>query len=159
MSFSLFSSSVESSRYELLHPLPLLGDLSRRELGVISALMHDRNYLKGEIIFDEGDDGQALYVILSGRVAIVRENDPRTPLGILEPGQFFGELALLDDSPRMAQARAEENCVLAVLFRGEFAGLMQSHAVIASKISFRLAQELGVRLRRAMAAWGKGDPL
>ncbi len=143
----------------MLHSLPLLADLSKRELAVVNGLMHDRNYLKGEIIFDEGDDGQALYVILSGRVAIVRQQDPQSPLSILERGQFFGELALLDDSPRMAQARAEENCVLAVLFRGEYTGLMESHAVIASKISIRLARELGVRLRRAMAAWGKGDPL
>ena len=159
MRFPFLPSPIKSSRLQLLLSLSLLADLSERELGVINALMHDRDYLKGEIVFDEGDEGQALYVILSGRVAIVRQDNPQTPLAILEPGQFFGELALLDDSPRMAQARAEENCVLSVLFRGEFTGLLETHAVIASKIFARLAQELGVRLRRAMAALGKGDAL
>ena len=157
MRFSFSSSKMKSSRLQLLKSLSLLADLSDRELGIINALMHDRNYLKGEIIFDEGDQGQALYVILSGRVAIVRQNDLQTRLAILEPGQFFGELALLDDSPRMAQARAEEDCVLSVLFRGEFTGLLETHAVIATRIAVRLARELGVRLRNAMAALGRGD--
>jgi len=157
MRFSFSSSKMKSSRLQLLKSLSLLADLSDRELGIINALMHDRNYLKGEIIFDEGDQGQALYVILSGRVAIVRQNDLQTRLAILEPGQFFGELALLDDSPRMAQARAEEDCVLSVLFRGEFTGLLETHAVIATRIAVRLAREMGVRLRNAMAALGRGD--
>ena len=159
MRFSFLPKTIESSRLQLLKSLSLLADLSDRELRIINALRHDRNYLKGEIIFDQGDQGQALYVILSGRVAIVLQDDPQTPLAVLEPGQFFGELALLDDSPRMAQARAEEDCVLSVLFRGEFAGLLETHAVIATRIAVRLARELGVRLRRAMAALGKRDLL
>ena len=157
MRFSFSRKTIEASRLQLLKSLSLLADLSDRELGIINALMHDRSYLKGEIIFDQGDQGQALYVIQSGRVAIVLQDDPGTPLAILEPGQFFGELALLDDSPRMAQARAEEDCVLSVLFRGEFTGLLETHAVIATRIAVRLARELGVRLRHAMAALGKGD--
>lgn len=157
MRLPFLSNSKESPRLQLLHTLTLFADLSGRELGVVDALMHDREYLKGEIVFDEGDDGQALYVILSGSVAIVRQEDPQTPLVILKPGQFFGELALLDDSPRMAQARAEEHCVLSVLFRGEFTNLLDTHALIASKIAVRLARELGVRLRHAMSLRGKVD--
>lgn len=157
MRFPFLPSPKVSPRLQLLQSLSLLADLSGRELGIINALMHDRSYLQGEIVFDEGDDGQALYVILSGQIAIVRQDDPETPLVMLKPGQFFGELALLDNAPRMAQARAQENCVLSVLFRGEFTDLLETHAVIASKIAVRLARELGVRLRLAMAARGKGD--
>ena len=159
MRFPFLPSTIDSPRLQLLQSLSLLADLSAREMRIINSLMHDRNYLKGEIVFDEGDEGQALYAILSGKVAIVRQEDPTTPLVILKPGQFFGELALLDDSPRMAQARAEEDCVLSVLFRGEFAGLLETHAVIASKIAVRLARELGARLRQAMMARGQGDAL
>jgi CRP-like cAMP-binding protein len=54
---------------------------------------------------------------------------------------------LLDDMPRMAQARAETACTLAVMARGEFLGLLETHAVIASKISLQLARHLGQRLR------------
>ena len=164
MSFPFLSQRKESPRLQLLRSLSLLSDLSRRELRVVDGLMHDRQYLKGEIVFDQGDEGQALYVILSGRVAIVqlegvqREAPLALPL-ILESGQFFGELALLDNSPRMAQARAAEDCMMAVLFREEFTELLETHAVIASKIAIRLARELGVRLRSAMLGRGQGDAL
>ena len=148
----------ESPRIRLLRSLSLFSDLRGREARVVAGLMHDRDYLKGEVIFDQGDDGQALYVILSGRVAIIRD-DPEAEVLVLGPGQFFGELALLDDAPRMAQARAHENCKLAVLFRGEFNGLLETHAVIASKVAVRIARELGVRLRAAMITHGHGGTL
>ncbi len=150
MRFPFLRSKQESPRLVLLHGLSLFADLSGREVGVIDSLMHDRSYLKDEIVFDEGEEGQAFYVILSGRVAIVREQDPENPLVILKAGQFFGELALLDDSPRMAQARSQEDCVLAVLSRGDFTGLLETNAVIASKIAVALARDLGARLRQAM---------
>jgi CRP-like cAMP-binding protein len=54
---------------------------------------------------------------------------------------------LLDSAPRAAQARAADNCTLAVFFRGDFLSLMVSHALIASKIALQLARHLGVRLR------------
>lgn len=60
---------------------------------------------------------------------------------------MFGELALLDGTPRSAQARAEEDCVLAVLARADFVGLVETHAVIASKIALQLARALGQKLR------------
>ena len=68
----------------------------------------------------------------------------------LSAGQFFGELALLDDAPRMAQVRAAEDCTLAVFFREDFLGLLQTHAGIASKISLQLARHIGQRLREAV---------
>ena len=65
----------------------------------------------------------------------------------LGPLEFFGELGLLDDWPRSAQARAAAPCELAVLFRGDFERLMASHGRIASQIALQLARHLGVRLR------------
>ena len=62
-------------------------------------------------------------------------------------GVVFGELALLDDEPRAAQARAAEDCVLASLSRGDFESLLDTHAVIASKIALQLARQLGRQLR------------
>ncbi len=159
MRFLFFRSQEDSPRRQLLHTLPLFADLSARELGVVDSLMHDRSYSADEIVFDEGEEGQAFYVILSGQVAIVREQEPANPLVILKPGQFFGELALLDDSPRMAQARAQEDCVLAVLSRADFTGLLDTHALIASKIAVGLARDLGGRLRQAMAVRVMADTL
>jgi CRP-like cAMP-binding protein len=73
----------------------------------------------------------------------------------LAPGSFFGDLALLDNSPRNAQARALDECELAVFFRDDFLGLMDTDAVIGYKISLALARHIGQRLRDWM---GGGRP-
>jgi CRP-like cAMP-binding protein len=72
----------------------------------------------------------------------------------LSAGSFFGDLALLDNSPRNAQARALDNCELAVFFRADFMGLMETDAVIGYKISLALARHIGGRLRD----WMTGKP-
>jgi CRP-like cAMP-binding protein len=68
----------------------------------------------------------------------------------LPNGQFFGELALLDNSPRSAQVRAAEDCTIGVLFREDFLTLLETHATVASKISLQLSRHIGKRLREAI---------
>lgn len=130
--------------------LSLFVDLNHREMKIVDGFMYKRKYLKDEVIFDEGEEGQAIYFILEGRVLICPQGKTERPIATLEQGNFFGELALLDDAPRVAQARAAENSTLAVFFRGDFLGLMDSHAVIASKIALQLARHLGSRLRTSV---------
>jgi CRP-like cAMP-binding protein len=65
---ALFQARKETLRLATLRQLALFAPLSRLELRVVEGLLHERRYLKGEIIFDEGEEGQALYVIISGRV-------------------------------------------------------------------------------------------
>ena len=125
----------------------LFASLSASDLKTVESLTHLRRYLSGEIVFDEGEEGQALYVIVSGTVAICHPGQADQPLADLGPGSFFGELALLDNAPRTAQARASSECELAVLFRGDFERLMDSHARIASRIALQLARNLSQRLR------------
>ena len=138
----------EKPRQEMLHQLPLFATLSRSELAVVDGLLNERSYLQGEIIFDEGEEGQSLYVILSGRVLICHQGQPETGrLTELKVGAEFGELALLDDTPRAAQARAIEDCVLASLSRGDFESLLDTYSMIASKISLQLARQLSRQLR------------
>ena len=141
-------NSQEAPRLATLRQLALFAPLSRREPRVVDGLLHERHYLAGEIVFDEGEEGQAVYVVLSGQVLICRQADPEGGrLAELGPGLVFGELALLDDAPRAAQARAAEDCVLASLSRGDFESLLETHAVIASKIALQLARQLGGQLR------------
>ena len=159
---------------ERLHTLSLFVNLTRAELQIVDGLLHERNYLEGEVIFDEGEEGHAIYIIASGEVLICRQGEADgghpTPPGANVPavshprrrqgdtgfvarlgsGTFFGEMALLDNSPRSAQARAATPCQLIVFFRDDFVGLLDTHARIASKISRQLACHLGTRLR-AMA--------
>lgn len=145
-----FRSRNNTPRQERLRALSLFVDLAPAELAIVDGLLHERDYLRDEVIFDEGEEGQAIYIVLDGGVLICRQGEPETGLfASLGPGTFFGDVALLDDSPRTAQARAAENSRLAVFFRADFLGLMKTHAVIASKISLQLARNMGSRLREA----------
>lgn len=143
----LFPDRTMPKRLRELGRMGLFSTLSKREVRVVDGFMHERNYLRDEIVFDEGEQGEAFYLVLEGQVLICRQGAPERPIATLEPGQFFGELALLDDAPRSAQARAGQDSTLLVLFRGDFLGLMQSHGLIASKIAIQLARHLGARLR------------
>lgn len=137
----------EHPRIGQIRQLGLFSTLNPKELRVIDGLLYERRYLKGEIVFDEGEEGQALYVVLSGRIAIYRQVEGvPTLIAEIPAGVLVGELALLDDAPRTAQARAAEDCVLAALSRAEFQRLMETHAAIASKIALQLARDLGHKL-------------
>ncbi len=153
----LFPDRAVPKRLRELNRMSLFADLTRREIRVVDGFMHERNYLQGEVVFDEGEQGEALYLVLEGQVLICRQGQLDQPIANLGAGQFFGELALLDDAPRSAQARASDDCTLLVLFRGDFLGLMQSHGLIASKIAMQLARHLGARLRASTS--GAARPL
>lgn len=141
----------EPPHLALLRGISLFSELTPGELRTLDSLLHQRNYVKDEIVFDEDEEGQAIYFILKGKVLICRQGRPvEGAIAELGEGQFFGELALLDDAPRMAQVRAADSCVLAVLFREDFLGLLHTHTLIASKISLQLARHIGRRLRRAV---------
>jgi CRP/FNR family transcriptional regulator, cyclic AMP receptor protein len=148
-----FGKKHDSERLNQLSKLFLFETLSHGELKIVNSLLHERDYLKGEIIFDAGEDGQALYIILSGKILICHQGEPVSgKIAELEPGRLFGELALLDNSPRSTQTRALEDTSLAVFFRQDFLGLLDTHAVITSKISLQLAKHIGKRLRETVAS-------
>ncbi len=139
--------SANGARSSRIGMVTLFATLSPRELRVIDGLVHDRHYLKDEVIFDQGEDGQALFVVLSGRVLICRQGEPVAGrIAEISSGSLFGELALLEGAPRGAQARASEDCVLVALSRADFYRLMDTHGAIASKIALQLARDLGQKL-------------
>jgi CRP-like cAMP-binding protein len=153
--FGLFKSPALSPRLLRLKESALFDSLTPLELKIIDRLMHERRYLADEIIFDEGEEGQALYLVMSGRVIISRQfGSGREIVAELSAGSFFGDLALLDNAPRNAQTRALDNCELAVFFRADFMGLMETDPVIGYKISLALARHVGRRLRD----WMTGKP-
>lgn len=155
MIFGFLKSPPLSPRLHRLKNSALFSSLTALELRIVDGLMHERRYLSEEIVFDQGEEGQALYLITSGRVAISRSNGKDFEVvAELGPGSVFGDLALLDDSPRNAQARAMENCQLAVFFRADFLSLMETDAIIGYKISLALARLIGQRLRD----WMSGSP-
>lgn len=145
-----FKSQKPTHRSARLGALPLFANLTAAELKVVDGLLHERRFLKDEVVFDEGDDGQAIYIIIEGKVLICRQGQPVAGrIDEIGPGTFFGDLALLDNSTRSAQAIASDNTVLAVFFRADFMSLLETHSLIASKISLQLARYIGQRLRAA----------
>lgn len=164
MILGLFRNHEFSPRLDRLRALSLFINLTPGELKIVDGLLHERDFVRDEVIFDEGDEGQAIYIIIDGHVLIRRQGRPEEGGAVkarrlgdsadgriaeLGPGTFFGDLALLDNSPRGAQARAASNCTLAVFFRTDFMRLLETHALIASKISLQLARHIGQRLREA----------
>ncbi|WP_222619506.1 cyclic nucleotide-binding domain-containing protein [Undibacterium hunanense] len=146
----------QSDRLRRLSGVALFSTLSPRELKIIDGMLHDRHYLANEVIFDEGEEGQALYILLSGTIHICRTREQDNAIATdviaeLATGNFFGDVALLDNSPRSAQARAAENCDVAVFFRADFSSLLETNAVIGYKISLELARLISRRLRDSMA--------
>ena len=103
----------------------------------------------GDSIFEEGDPGAEMYIIQSGEVEILKTTgDSARRLALLEEGDFFGEMAILEDIPRTASARAHTDCVLVRIDRTTFDQLVRHDPEIA----IRMLRKLSSRLRLANPA-------
>jgi CRP/FNR family cyclic AMP-dependent transcriptional regulator len=152
LAFGFLKPQELSPHLQRLKNLALFSTLTPRELKIADGLLHKRQFLAGEIIFDEGEEGQALYIVLSGTVSVCRNQDSvKVTVAELSAGSFFGDLALLDNTPRTAQVRAKDDCKLAVFFRADFVALLQTDATIGYKISLQLARTIAERLRNVMS--------
>ncbi len=129
---------------ELLAQVGLFADLTAAELVGLASLMRPRPYAKDEVIYLRGDPGTAFYVIASGKVkiALTSPDGKELILRRLAPGGFHGELALLDDEPRSADAVATESSVLLVLQRDAFRQFLAEHPDIATKLLGTVSQYL-----------------
>lgn len=129
---------------ELLAQVGLFADLSTAELVGLATLMRPRPYAKDEVIYLKGDPGTAFYVIASGRVkiALTSPDGKELILRRLGPSEFHGELALLDDEPRSADAIATEATVLLVLQRDAFRHFLAEHPGVATKLLGTVSQWL-----------------
>ena len=131
---------------EVLKKIPIFEGLSRRELGGLTRILYQRSYQAGEKVFHQSDPGLGMYIIVHGTVAIMGE-PLLEPLAELHDGDFFGELALLDELPRSATALAKTPASILGFFRPELFGLIERHPRLGVKIVLRLAKIIGRRLR------------
>jgi CRP/FNR family transcriptional regulator, cyclic AMP receptor protein len=118
---------------ELLVRSPLFAQLTSVELDRVAALLRRRRYRAGEPVFREGDPGTAFYVIDSGEVKILLggSEGKEVVLSLLVPGEFFGELALLDGEPRSADAVATVPTELLLLPREDFLRFLREVPAVA----------------------------
>ena len=136
---------------QFLRSLDIFQDLNNGELGRTVQILHARTYRPGEVVFVEGDIGRALFILESGKVELTRRGpggETRT-LYTMKPGEWFGEMALLESLPRSATATATETSRLHLLYRTKLEALLQSEPRIGVTIMGHLARLLSTRLRRA----------
>jgi CRP-like cAMP-binding protein len=154
----------KESLAEILQTIPLFGELTPKELRTLEQVVHTRTYQPGETVFVESEPGAGMYVVRTGRINIVMEFKSDNPilLAELDPGDFFGEMALLGDTSRSATAVVRERAELIGFFHPDLVELIRLHPGMGAKISFGLAKTLADRLRYTNAQlreiWGVRGP-
>jgi len=131
---------------DLLSRVPLFAALEPEDLARIARVTQQRAFAEGEDIFQIGEPGRCLYILTSGAVQILHPNRPATfQLARIGPGEFIGEMALLNDSPRSATARAAEPVEALVLDKVEFRQLVLEQP----EVGLKLLEVLSKRIRAA----------
>jgi CRP-like cAMP-binding protein len=140
------ASSVE----EVLAKIPVFESLTPKELRQVASIVHRRKYDAGEYIVRQNDPGLGMYVIESGDVnVLLEENGSTKQLVTLHEGNFFGEIALLDESPRSATVIAHTDAALIGFFRPDLFDIIKKSPAVGLKIVLRLAELIGERLRNS----------
>ena len=129
---------------DFLGRVPLFASSKPVHLSEIVQKLTTRNYRRGEVIFHQDDPGSALHIIKKGQVKIntMSTEGEEAILAILTDGDFFGELSLLDDKPRSANAVAMEITQTLALQRQEFMDILGRHPEMVSDILASLADRL-----------------
>lgn len=140
-------------KINFLHNIKLFEGIRKKDIIYILENLQERKYLKGETIFAQNDIGRALFIIYKGKVGIYRYDEVEKKNVLLSEvieGEFFGEMALLEEMPRTASAIALEDTVIFMLFKNKLQSIMYSKAKIGVSIIYHLAEILSARLRSYM---------
>lgn len=136
---------------DLLAVVPLFEALTEAELDIVAQRVRQRRYKDGDRIFHRNDPGVALYVIVSGKVKIHNETPDGTDciICILDEGEFFGDLAVIDGAERSADASTVEPTELLMLTKDDLHDIISRYP----RISLHLLATLAGRLRRTTEAY------
>ena len=134
----------------------LFADLSFKQLKFVTKIVHQRKYRTGEVVFRQGEVGVGMYIIASGHVNITKEetrsDNSKNENGIiitkLVPGDFFGELTLVEENGRRsATATAGEETSLIGFFKPDLLEILERRPGVGVKITLRLGEVVGRRLK------------
>ena len=143
------------SLVDLLKQVNLFEDLPHGDLKQLARIVHERIYQDGEVIFEQGTPGAALYLLRSGMVEIVRKksNAEEVPLAILEPPASFEELAAVGaEVVHWASARARGPVSLVAIGRSDLDTLSHNFPSLANKIHMKLAGLIAVQFQMLLEA-------
>ena len=133
----------------MLSKIPVFENLKTKELRQVAGIVHRRQYVSGEYVFYQGDPGLGMYVVEQGEVSVllIGNDSTKKELAVLKDGDFFGELSLLDESPRSASVIALSDANLIGFFRPDLFEIMEKSPGTGLKIVLKVAEMIGERLR------------
>lgn len=142
-------NSAAVSRNRFLRTIPFFENLSDKQLKTLDTFLHERRYEENEYLFELNQPGAALFFVMRGEVVIETSSDRETAsqLAAVKSSEFIGELALLDQAPRSASARATKPTTSLALFRTDLNQLAKVEPEIACEIFRTLAYIVGERLK------------
>lgn len=129
---------------QILKKIPLFTDLEEDELQTIASHAAIKSYPKNAIIINEGDDTNSMYIIQSGKVKVFLSNEDgkEVILKIMKPGDYFGELSILDSAPRSASIMTMEPCKFSIICKEDFDMAMDAHPEMARKLVTELTRTI-----------------
>ena len=136
---------------DILKQVYLFKDLSMKELVSVLKICRQRKFPEGKILFTEGDPGDVCYIIGEGEVRISKfvPGMGEEALKVLKQGDYFGEMALLDGSPRSATAIVNKEATCLVIYKTDLDNLLAEDLALCTKILFVFCRTLSSRLREA----------
>ena len=140
----------ENPTKAILKQIPVFHQLSDRQIREIENLCHKRRYKQGETVFKKLAPGEGMFIILSGSIEIFTEDKSgnKNILAVLNDGEFFGELSLLDSDTRSATAIATQDSHLLAFLRPDLQSFSKRNPQTGNKILFNLARVMAARLRK-----------
>ena len=142
-------AKIERSIIDVLKEVPIFEELNNREIQNIARIAYQRYYSAGEVIIHEGQNAAGMYIMVDGQAEVTKALEDGTILHLttLENSGLFGDVGLLDSSPRTATVKAARDSSIIGFFRPELLELMNSNPRLASKVIFKLGQILTARFR------------
>lgn len=135
---------------DALSQVYLFRELTPVEMDTLISIAQEKKVKKDEMIFKEGDVGDAFYLIVSGsvRISTIVPGVGEEALAVLKEGEYFGEMALIDDAPRSASAIANDDVILLLIGKKQFRKLLAQETGMAYKLLWVFTKTLSARLRK-----------
>lgn len=134
---------------EMIEKIVLFKGLTGDQISQLMKVTKSETFKAGEVIFREGEKGDRLYIVVSGSVRISKQipGSGEEALAVLKPGDFFGEMSLIDDVERSADAIANETSTLLSIDRNSFESVLFLNKELAYTILWNFVRTLSKRLR------------
>jgi len=134
---------TKKGKIDLLQKVQILADIPERALATIAAQAEVIDFPPGHYIVRQGQVGTGFYIVARGRVSVIRGTTTMTHLG---PGEFFGELSVLDQQPRTAHVVADEPTTCLAIASWNFTKILEQYP----KITLSILREVARRLKSAI---------